>query len=217
MIELNQIIKKYEVGKNETLALNDISLKIEKNDFIAVMGTSGSGKSTLLNILGGMDQATSGQYLFEGSNISNLSNKNLHEFRKNNISFIFQNFALINRYTVYENIEIPLLARNQRYRKEKIMEIMKRIHIEDLKSKYPQNLSGGQQQRCAIARALVTDSKLLLCDEPTGSLDSHTSMMIMDILSDINSLGKTIVLVTHDERIASRCHQIINIEDGKII
>lgn len=216
MIELKNISKKYGNKDIQTLALNNLSLSISEDDFIAVMGTSGSGKSTLLNIIGGMDRPSSGEYIFEGQNISNLNNRDLHQFRKENISFVFQNFALINRYTVYENLEIPLLARNQKKRKEKIMDIMSQLNIEELKNKYPQNLSGGQQQRCAIARALITNSKILLCDEPTGALDRSTSSMIMDILNKIHEHGKTIIVVTHDIAIAKRCEKIISLEDGNI-
>lgn len=216
MIELKNISKEYGNKDIQTLALNNLSIRINENDFIAVMGTSGSGKSTLLNIIGGMDRPSSGAYLFEEQNITNLSNRDLHKFRKQNISFVFQNFALINRYTVYENIEIPLLARNVKKRNEKIMNVMKLLNIEDLKNKHPQNLSGGQQQRCAIARAFITNSKILLCDEPTGSLDRATSAVIMDILNKIHEHGKTIIVVTHDIAVAKRCEKIISLEDGKV-
>lgn len=216
MIELKNISKKYGNKDIQTLALDNLSLRINKNDFIAIMGTSGSGKSTLLNILGAMDRPSSGEYIFEEQNITNLSMRDLHKFRKKNISFVFQNFALINRYTVYENLEVPLLARNEKKRKDKIMNALMELNIENLKNKYPQNLSGGQQQRCAIARALITNSKILLCDEPTGALDKSTSSMIMDTLSKIHEYGKTIIVVTHDITVAKRCEKIISLEDGKI-
>ncbi|MBD5555392.1 MAG: ABC transporter ATP-binding protein [Roseburia sp.] len=217
MIELKHVTKKYGTSENEVLALNDISLSIKEKELVAVVGTSGSGKSTLLNILGGMDQLSSGQYLFDGKDVAQYSDSSLHKFRKENVSFVFQNFALINRYTVYENVEIPLLARNIKHRKAIIMDCLDKLGIANLADKYPQNISGGQQQRCAIGRALVTDCRLLLCDEPTGALDSHTSMEIMELLREMNHSGKTVVVVTHDKDIAAECDRQIQLEDGKIV
>lgn len=217
MIKLENIKKDY--GKEETCthALRRINLSINKGDFVAIVGTSGSGKSTLLNILGGMDQATEGKYLFQGEDITGFSMKKLQEFRKKNISFVFQHFALMNQYTVYENVEMPLRARYTKNRKQKILERLSQMGIEELKNKKPLQLSGGQQQRCAIARALVTETPLLLADEPTGALDQHTSNEIMKCFEEINAEGKTVILITHDNKIAERCKKIIRIEDGVIV
>lgn len=216
MIILKNITKDY--GKEEacTHALRGIDLTIEESDFVGIVGSSGSGKSTLLHILGGMDSATSGEYLFQGENIAALPPHKLHAFRKRNISFVFQNFALMNRYTVYENVEMPLRARRRKNKKAQIMEQLEKMGIAHLKDKTPMQLSGGQQQRCAIARALVADTPILLADEPTGALDQHTGNDIMNCFEEINHTGKTVILITHDLAIADRCKRIVRIEDGLI-
>lgn len=211
MIRLNDAVKIYRQYQFQTTALNHVSLSIEKGEMAAIVGPSGSGKSTLLNILGGMDRLSSGEYYFEGEKVSEYDRKKLHLFRRQNIGFVFQNFALINRYTVYENMEIPLLARNQKKYDDKIMECLERLKIKELAKQYPARMSGGQQQRCAIARALMTDCKLLLCDEPTGSLDYETGQEIMDILCELNREGKTILVVTHDAKVADRCRREIRL------
>lgn len=217
LITLKNITKDY--GKEDacTHALRGINLKIEKGDFVGIVGSSGSGKSTLLHILGGMDSVTGGEYLFQGENIAAFSSRKLHEFRKRNISFVFQNFALMNQYTVYENVEMPLRARRKKNRKVQIMEQLEKMGIAHLKDKTPLQLSGGQQQRCAIARALVADTPIVLADEPTGALDQHTGNEIMNCFEEINSTGKTVILITHDLAIANRCKRIIQIEDGVIV
>ncbi len=219
MIELIDIKKSYKSGTREYPALNGINLKINDGEYVAIVGTSGSGKSTLLNIIGGMDKATEGQYIYHNKNISNMKAHELHIFRKNNVSFIFQRFALLNQYTVYENVEIPLLARGVRKkeRKEKIINTLMQVEIQDLYKKKPTELSGGEQQRCAIARALVSDCSIVLADEPTGSLDKNTGMKIMDLLEDLNKQGKTLIVVTHDMDVASHARRIIRIEDGLIV
>lgn len=214
MITLKNITKDY--GKEDacTHALRGINLDIEEGDFFGIVGSSGSGKSTLLHILGGMDLATSGEYLFQGENVASFSERKLHEFRKRNISFVFQNFALMNRYTVYENVEMPLRARCKKNKKAQVMEQLEKMGIAHLKDKTPLQLSGGQQQRCAIARALVADTPVLLADEPTGALDQHTGNDIMNYFQEINDTGKTVILITHDLAIANRCKRIVRIEDG---
>ena len=217
MIELKNVSKTYKVYKNEIKALQGISLTIQNNDMVAILGASGSGKSTLLNILGGLDRPTDGNYYFDGTNVSNYNMAQLHQFRKKHVGFVFQNFALINRYTVYENIEVPLLARNQKNYKKKIMECIEKLGIAEYVKTYPQYLSGGQQQRCAIGRALMTECDLLLCDEPTGALDRKTGNEIIDVLGKAKSEGKTIVIVTHDLRVAARCDRQVNLEDGMIL
>lgn len=217
MIELKNVSKTYNIYKNEIKALQGISLSIRKNDMVAVVGASGSGKSTLLNILGGLDRPTAGDYYYDGTNISNYNMAQLHQFRKKHVGFVFQNFALINRYTVYENLEVPLLARNQKNYKKKIMECLEKLGLAEYVKTYPQYLSGGQQQRCAIGRALMTECDLLLCDEPTGALDRKTGNEIMDVLDKAKTDGKTIVIVTHDPHIAARCDRQVYLEDGMIL
>ncbi|MGN0428471.1 MAG: ABC transporter ATP-binding protein [Acetatifactor sp.] len=217
MIELVDIKKDY-VNKNlVTHALQGISLRVEKGTMLAIMGASGSGKSTLLNIIGGMDRATSGKYLFQGKEITNLKEKEMHAFRKKNISFVFQNFALLDKYTIYENVELPLRARKIGDKKQKVLECLDMMGISELKDKLPTEVSGGQQQRCAIARAIVAGTQLVLADEPTGALDKNTGKAIMEILKGLKESGKTILVVTHDPMVASYSDRIVYIEDGHII
>lgn len=219
MIKLTDVTKIYGTEENGTKALDNVSLTINDGEMIAIMGTSGSGKSTLINLLGGMDILTSGTYLYNDTDVGNMKLSELHTFRKNNISFVFQHFALMNHYTVFENVEVPLRAKKikRAKRKEIVMDKLKMLGIEELAKKLPVQISGGQQQRCAIARALATDNQLILADEPTGALDSKTGKEIMDIFTDIKNLGKTVIIVTHDNKIADRCERIVRIEDGKIV
>lgn len=216
MIQLKSICKTYGTYENETRALNNVSLSIERGEMVAVTGTSGSGKSTLLNILGGLDIPNSGNYYFDQFEVTKMNRQEIHAFRKQNIGFVFQNFALIGRYSAYENIELPLIARGVRNRRKIIMDCMEKLGIEKLADRRPDHLSGGQQQRVAIGRALVCDAPLLLCDEPTGALDEKTSMETMDLLNKIHEEGKTIIVVTHDLNIAARCDRKIIIADGEI-
>lgn len=218
MIILKNINKTYGNGGNATHALRDVSLEIAEGEMIAIMGTSGSGKSTLLNILGCMDQFDSGEYLYRDMEVHTLSNQQLHQFRKAHVGFVFQHFALMNQYTVYENVELPLSIQNipKKERKEKVYEALTWMGIRDLARKMPSKISGGQQQRCAIARALASGNELILADEPTGALDVNTGNEIMNILEDLNKQGKTIVIVTHDPEIAARTQRVLHMEDGKI-
>lgn len=216
MIKLENVTKDYINGKNCTNALRGIDLEIDEGSFSAIVGTSGSGKSTLLNILGGMDNVTDGKYYFFNELVSDYNYAKLQRFRKENISFVFQNFALMNKYSVYENVEMPLLIRKIRNRKRIIMDCLEQMGIADMAKKYPTQLSGGQQQRCAIARALATDTPLLLADEPTGALDQKTGSDIIDCFKKVHEGGKTVILITHDMNIANRCQRIIRIEDGRI-
>ena len=218
-IVLNNINKKYGEGDGEVNALVDISLKIDDGEMVAVMGPSGSGKSTLLNILGCIDNATSGEYYFNGEDLSKLNSLELAQYRNSQIGFVFQYFALLNDYTIYENIEMPLLKRKQpkKERRKLVEDYLKQFGIIEQKNKRPSEISGGQQQRAAIIRALVTNPSCILADEPTGALDKKTSENIMSILKDINKQGKTIVIVTHDINVARCCDRIINIEDGRIL
>lgn len=216
MIRLQKINKTYRNYENETKALNDVSLEIGQGEMLAITGTSGSGKSTLLHLLGGLDVPTSGEYFFDELEVSKMNDRELHAFRKQNIGFVFQDFALIGRYTAYENMELPLIARGVKNRREIVMDCMKRLGIDHLAGKRPAHMSGGQQQRVAIGRALVSDARVLLCDEPTGALDQRTGGEVMDLLEEINREGKTVIVVTHDGKVAERCHRKIEIEDGRI-
>lgn len=216
MIKLENLTKDYINGKNCTHALRGIDLNIDECSFTAIVGTSGSGKSTLLNILGGMDMATDGKYYFYDQLVSEYNHTRLQRFRKENISFVFQNFALMNKYSVYENVEMPLLARRVRNRKKIVFDCLEQVGIADLAKKLPTQISGGQQQRCAIARALAADTPLLLADEPTGALDKNTGKDIINCFKEVHSKGKTIILITHDMDVAGECENIIRIEDGLI-
>lgn len=216
MIELISVSKIYKNGSAEYSALKDVNLYIEQGEFVAIMGTSGAGKTTLLNIIGCMDRMTTGQYIYDGMDISKYNNKQLHKFRKEHIGFVFQNFALMDNYTVYENIEMPLLARKVKKRKQIILDVMKEFNIEELAKKLPSNISGGEQQRCALARAIVADTPVILADEPTGSLDSKTGQEIMEYIKKLNDKGKTVIMITHDSDVANYADRIIRIEDGII-
>ena len=193
-----------------------MNLCIERGEFVAIVGTSGSGKTTLLNILGAMSHPTSGNYFYEDIEVTKLSQNKFHQFRKDNVSFVFQNFELMERYTVFENIEMPLLARGIKRRKEKVEQYLEILGIKDLSKKLPNSLSGGQKQRCAIARALVTEANLILADEPTGALDVKTTDSILRVFEEIHNIGRTIVLITHDLNVANHCNRILRIEDGML-
>lgn len=203
----------------QTKALNEVSLEIKKGEFVAIMGPSGCGKSTLLNILGTLDSSTSGKYYFEGKEIDKMSESQLTSFRKGNIGFVFQNFNLIDELTVFENVELPLVYLNGKKsdHRKKVMEVLDRMNIAHRAGHFPQQLSGGQQQRVAIARAVVTDCNLILADEPTGNLDSTNGVEVMELLSELNRQGTTIVIVTHSERDAKYAHRVIHLLDGKIV
>ncbi len=204
------------MDKAETRALEHVDLNIEQGEFIGVIGTSGSGKTTLLNILGAMARPSSGEYFFRDINVTKLDRNRLNQFRKEHISFVFQHFELMEHYTVFENVEMPLLARNERRCKEKVMKYLELLHIEDLSRRKPGSLSGGQKQRCALARALVTETELILADEPTGALDVKTTREILNLFEQIHETGKTIVLITHDPDVAEHCDRLIQIEDGHL-
>lgn len=219
LVRLRNICKNYCSDEIYTKALQDVDLDIESGEFIAIIGASGSGKTSLLNIIGCMDKPSSGEYYFKDELLSEMRAKELAKIRGKKISFIFQNYALLYKYTVEENIELPLLnlAILKKERKRKVAEVMKALGIDDLAKKKACNISGGQKQRVGIARALVSGSELILADEPTGSLDSSSAKDIMGVLKKLNDSGITIVLVTHDEKIASYAKRIIEISDGRIV
>jgi putative ABC transport system ATP-binding protein len=219
MIQLENIEKEYKGKGISTHALNGVSLEIADGELISIVGPSGSGKTTLLNIIGCMDTVSSGRYFCNDVEVSALKNRKFEKFRKDHISFVFQQFALLDDYTVYENIELPLRVKNmsKKVRKKIIMEVLEKLKIADLKKKYPTQISGGQQQRCAIARAIVTGGNVILADEPTGALDGATGQEILDILKELNQEGKTVIIVTHDRKIAEQTERIIQIVDGKIV
>ena len=219
MIRLENINKLYEGDTYKIQALQDITLTIGEGEFVSIMGRSGSGKTTLLNIIGFLDTATSGTFLFGGKDVSHISSKNLWRYRRENIGFVFQNFALIDHNTVLENVILPLQAMNVSRREavKKVDHLLDRMGIAEMKHKYPSQISGGQKQRVAIARALVADPKIILADEPTGALDADTAEEIMQIFQEIHAQGKTVVIVTHDDKIAAKTNRLIRLEKGTIV
>lgn len=219
MIKLIHVKKDYAEGGVITNALKDINLEVKDGEFVAIMGASGSGKSTLLHILGGMDKLTSGEYYYNDEAVHDMSMGRLNIFRRDHVSFVFQNAALMKYYTVAENIEMPLLSMNigKKERKKIIEEKMEAVGIAHLAKKLPIHISGGEQTRTAIARALAGDNELLLADEPTGALDQTTGKEIMEVFKKVHEMGKTIILITHDPNVAAYADRIIRIEDGKII
>ena len=218
MIKLENITKIYSNAGNQK-ALDDVSIEITDGEFIAIMGESGSGKSTLINIIGMMDKETEGKYILDNKDVSKLSLRQREVVRRENISFIFQQFALIKRYTIYQNVELPLIAKGipSKKRKKMIMEALVALGIEEIANKYAMNTSGGQQQRAAIARAIVSDNKYILADEPTGALDSRNGEEVMQLLEKLHKSGKTVIMVTHNEKLAKMAERIIYIKDGKVV
>lgn len=219
MIKVNDLCKVFRTEEIETTALNNVSFEINDGEFVAIMGPSGCGKSTLLNILGLLDNPTTGSYELLGKEVANLKEKDRTKFRKGNIGFVFQSFNLIDELNVYDNVELPLRYLNisASERKEKVTAILKRMNISHRAQHFPQQLSGGQQQRVAIARAVVSNPKLILADEPTGNLDSKNGKEVMELLKELNSEGTTIVMVTHSQKDAACAQRTINLFDGKIV
>ena len=219
MIRLENITKIYNEKVDDTKALDDVSLKIEDGEFISVMGASGSGKSTLLKIIGCMDTPTAGKYFLDDTEVTAASRSQVHKLRKEKIGYVFQHFALMDYYTAYENIELPLLAANVKHKERKriILKQMEHLGILSERNKLPGKMSGGQQQRVAIARALVTNADIILADEPTGNLDSRSGKEIMMLLHNLYEEGNTIVLITHDNNVAMEAPRQVQISDGKII
>ena len=219
MIKTEKLSMLFTTEEVQTKALNEVTLHVEQGEFVAIMGPSGCGKSTLLNILGTLDSPTSGSYFFEGKQVDKMNENQLTALRKNNLGFIFQSFNLIDELTVYENVELPLVYMGIKtaQRKEKVNKVLEKVNLLHRANHYPQQLSGGQQQRVAIARAVVTDCKLLLADEPTGNLDSVNGVEVMELLSELNRQGTTIIIVPHSQRDATYAHRIIRLLDGQIV
>ncbi len=218
MIEIRELSKTYLMGRIEVPALKAVSLKIEDGEFVAIMGPSGSGKSTLMNILGCLDVPTSGRYLLDGVEVSNFSSGELADIRNEKLGFVFQTFNLLPRLSAVSNVELPLIySGRQKNRRERALEAIRKVNLSERASHRPRELSGGQQQRVAIARALVNNPATILADEPTGNLDSKSGAEIMSILSDLNERGITLIMVTHDEEIASYANRIIRLKDGEVV
>jgi putative ABC transport system ATP-binding protein len=218
VIKLTEIHRNFKVGTEIVRALRGIDLSINKNEFVALMGPSGSGKSTLMNLLGCLDTPTSGQYFLNGQDVSKLDDNNLAEIRNKEIGFVFQTFNLLPRSTALENVMLPLIYAgfNKVRRMERALEVLEDVQLTDRMKHRPNELSGGQRQRVAIARALVNNPSIILADEPTGNLDSKTSVEIMGLLEVIHKAGNTIIVVTHEEDIAQHTHRIIRLIDGKV-
>ena len=220
LIEVKNAIKTYKTGDDEFNALNDVSLNVEKGEFVAIMGASGSGKSTFMNLIGCLDKPNSGSYLLDGINVLSLDTDKLSEIRNEKLGFVFQGFNLISRTSALENVELPMIYMGipEHERKQRAMEALKIVGLEDRAHHMPNQMSGGQQQRVAIARAIINDPPLILADEPTGNLDTKTSIEVMDFFVNLNeTTGKTIVLVTHEQDIAEYCKRIVRFQDGNII
>ena len=219
MIKTGNLTKIFRTEEVETSALNKVSIHIQKGEFVVVMGPSGCGKSTLLNIIGLLDNPTEGKYQFDGVEVAGLRERQRTTLRKGNIGFVFQSFNLIDELNVYENVELPLiyLKLKVRERKEMVGKVLERMKIGHRKKHFPQQLSGGQQQRVAIARAVVANPKLILADEPTGNLDSKNGLEVMNLLTELNREGTTIIMVTHSLHDAGFAHRVINLFDGEVL
>lgn len=219
LIQLIDIHKIYKMGDEEVKANDGINLVIEHGEFVAIVGKSGSGKSTIMNIIGALDVPTSGQYILKGRDVSKLKDDELAAIRNKTIGFIFQQYNLLQKQNLLENVELPLLysGMNKKQRRQSALDSLKKVGLEDKWKNYPNQLSGGQQQRGAVARALAGKPSLILADEPTGALDSKTSKELLDFLEELNDEGNTIILITHDHSVAERAKRIVTIQDGKIV
>lgn len=219
MIKITNLKKLYRTEEVQTIALNSLSIEVKKSEFVAVMGPSGCGKSTLLNILGLLDDLDGGSYLFNDIEVAQFNERKRSDLRKHNIGFVFQSFNLIDELTVYENVELPLIYTKTpaAERKRKVEEVLDKVQIMHRRNHFPQQLSGGQQQRVAVARAVVNNPKLILADEPTGNLDSTNGNEVMQLLTELNEQGTTIIMVTHSEHDARYSHRVIRMLDGQVV
>ena len=219
MIKTVNLTKIFRTDEVETTALNEVSFEVSKGEFVAIMGPSGCGKSTLLNILGLLDNPTGGEYFFLNNEVADFSERQRAKLRKQNIGFVFQNFNLIDELTVFENVELPLiyLGKSSSERKKRVEEVLEQMQIVHRKKHFPLQLSGGQQQRVAVARAVIAKPSLILADEPTGNLDSSHGEEVMNLLSDLNANGTTIIMVTHSQRDAEYSRRIVQLFDGQLI
>ncbi|MEI9863438.1 MAG: ABC transporter ATP-binding protein [Limisphaerales bacterium] len=221
VIQLRDLAKTYQTGEVEVKAVRGVTLDIERGEFVAIMGASGSGKSTLMNTLGCLDQPTGGNYLLDGVAVAGLNRKELAKLRNKKLGFVFQGFNLLNRTTALENVELPMFYTHPlvslRERRQRAVEALQRVNLGDRLAHHPSQLSGGQQQRIAIARALVNRPELVLADEPTGNLDTRTSIEIMGLFQELNATGITLVMVTHELDIAAYCKRIVVMRDGLVI
>ncbi|GIW62368.1 MAG: peptide ABC transporter ATP-binding protein [Patescibacteria group bacterium] len=219
MIKIDNVSKVYTAGETEFYALKDISVTVEKGEYVAVLGSSGSGKSTLMHIMGLLDKPSKGSVYFENSLVTTLSDNKLSELRNKRIGFVFQQFNLINRLTVYENVVLPYFySKESKFNiRQKALKLLQDLQIREKEQKYPNQLSGGQQQRVAIARALIMEPDYILADEPTGNLDSKTGKEIVSILESLNKKGKTLIIVTHDRSLANRARRKIVLQDGRLV
>jgi putative ABC transport system ATP-binding protein len=219
VIVVHEARKIYGAGDTEVRALDGVSLIVHPGDFVAVMGTSGSGKSTLMNILGCLDQPTSGRYLLDGVDVAGLDDGQLAEVRNRKIGFVFQSFNLIARTSALANVELPLVYAGLKkgVRRAKAMAALEEVGLVDRADHTPSELSGGQQQRVAVARAIATDPAMVLADEPTGNLDSHSTSEVLDVFGRLNDEGRTVVLITHEDDVAARCKRVIRLVDGRIV
>lgn len=218
VIEINQVSKVYKMGKEKVVALDNVSLKIHKGDFVAIIGPSGSGKSTLMHIVGGLDSPTTGTVSIEGKDISRLKDKELSKYRNEKIGFVFQAFNLENSQTALENVMMPLIFAgvSKRERKKRALEALEQVGLKDLAKHKPNEMSGGQRQRVSIARALVNNPEIIFADEPTGNLDSKAGENIMQIFREINEKGFTVIMVTHNPEEAEKARRVVKIKDGQI-
>ncbi len=219
MLKITNLEKIYRTEDIETVALNNLTLAVKEGEFVAIMGPSGCGKSTLLNIIGLLDDADKGSFLFNGEEVISYTERKRADLRKRNIGFVFQSFNLIDELTVYENVELPLLylGIDAAERKRRVEEVLEKVQIMHRRNHFPQQLSGGQQQRTAVARAVVNNPKLILADEPTGNLDSKNGNEVMELLINLNEAGTTVVMVTHSEHDARYAHRIIRMLDGQVV
>ncbi|MED1470941.1 ABC transporter ATP-binding protein [Bacillus salipaludis] len=218
IIGISHLMKTYKLGGETVNALNDVSLEIEQGEFLAIIGPSGSGKSTLMNMIGCLDRPEAGTYLLDGKDIGKMNDNQLAVIRNEKIGFIFQNFNLLTKLTALENVELPLLYRgvSVKERREKAMDSLKKVGLIERSEHLPSQLSGGQQQRVAIARALAGNPSILLADEPTGALDSKTSKEIIAVMKELNEIGHTIILITHDLAVAKQAKRMVSIQDGQL-